>query len=153
MEADSQAEVPDQKSICPDRPRRKMSMSRPSQTESAYVQTIVRSKLSVRSSCVQSQICSDHPRPKAYMSRLSCVLIRTIVRSKSNSCLPKLKFWCVHVHTIVRSCPDFRAFTRLKKNNIHWRSAIPWRWRRQRDFKIWLFSSGRLVDQIEPNLD
>ena len=39
----SQVEVPDGKSICPDRPRRKVPMSRPSQTESAYVQTFVRS--------------------------------------------------------------------------------------------------------------
>ena len=38
----TQVEVPDRKSICPDRPRRKVSMSRPSQTESAYVQTFVR---------------------------------------------------------------------------------------------------------------
>ena len=40
----SQVEVPDRKSICPDPPRRKVSMSRPSQTERAYVQTFVRSK-------------------------------------------------------------------------------------------------------------
>ena len=91
-------------------------MSRPSQTESAYVQTIVRSKLLVRSSCVQSRICPDDPRPKAYMSRLSYVLVQIILRSKLNSCVPTPKFWCVHVQTIVRSCPDFRAFTRLRKN-------------------------------------
>ena len=35
----TQFEVPDGKSICPDRPRRKVLMSRPSQTESAFVQT------------------------------------------------------------------------------------------------------------------
>ena len=35
-------EVPDGKSVCPDRPRWKRSMSRPSQAESAYVQTLVR---------------------------------------------------------------------------------------------------------------
>ena len=55
----SQVEVPDRKSICPDRPRRKVSMSRPSQTESAYVQTFVRSKFFVRSSCVQNSLCPD----------------------------------------------------------------------------------------------
>ena len=39
----AQAEVPDRNQICPDRSRRKVPMSRPSQTQSAYVQTIVRS--------------------------------------------------------------------------------------------------------------
>ena len=91
-------------------------MSRQSQTESGYVQTIVRSKLFVRSSCVRRQICPDHPRPKRYMSRLSCVLFQTIVRSKSNSCVQRQIFsasmsrsLCVHVQTNVRS-PDHRAF-------------------------------------------
>ena len=36
----AQAEVPDPKWICPDRSRRKVPMSRPSQTQSAYVQTV-----------------------------------------------------------------------------------------------------------------
>ena len=87
-------------------------MSRPSQTESGYVQVIVRSKLFVRSSCVRRQICPDNPRPKRYMSRLSCVLVQTIMRSKSNSCVQRQIFSasmsrpsCVHVQTFVRS-PD-----------------------------------------------
>ena len=106
----AQAEVPDPKWICPDRSRRKMPMSRPSQTESGYVQTIVRSKFFVRSSCVRRQICPDHPRPKQYMSRLSCVFFQTIVRSNSNSCVQRQIFSasmsrpsCVHVQTFVRS--------------------------------------------------
>ena len=116
-------------------------MSRPSQTESGYVQTFVRSKFFVRSSCVRRQICPDHPRPKQYMSRLSCVLVQTIVhsffvRSKTNMSRPSQTETvyvqtfvrpcpdhravmsrppCVQIQTIVRSCPDFHAFTRPKK--------------------------------------
>ena len=90
----SQVEVPDGKSICPDRPRRKVPMSRPSQTESAYVQTFVRS-----------------PDLRAFMSRLSCVH-QTFVRSCPDfRAFTRLS--CVHVQTFVRSCPDFRAFDRL----------------------------------------
>ena len=85
----------------PDRPIRKVPMSRPSQTESAYVQTIVRSKLLVPSSCVRSRKCPDHPRPKAYMSRISCVLVQTIVRSK---------FVRSHTKILVHPCPDDHAF-------------------------------------------
>ena len=57
--------VPDWKCLCPDRPRRKVDMSR----------------LFVRSSCVRRQIYPDHPRPKRYMSRPSCVHVQTIVLS------------------------------------------------------------------------
>ena len=123
----TQVEVPDRKSICPDRPRRKVSMSRPSQTESAYVQTFVRSKFFVRSSCVQKSSCPDFRafkiayvqtivRSKLHMSRLSCV---------QNCICPDYRaFKIVYVQTIVRSklhmsrlscvqnciCPDYRAF-------------------------------------------
>ena len=99
--------VPDSKCLCPDRP----------QTESGYVQIFVRSKFFERSSCVRRQICPDHPRPKKYMSRLSCVLVQTIVRSNSNSCVQCQIFCasmsrpsCGHVQTTVRSNPDHRAF-------------------------------------------
>ena len=97
---------PDGKCLCPDRPRLKVPMSRPSQTECGYVQTIVHSKLFVRSSCVRWQICPDHRRPKRYMSRLSCVHVQIIVRSKSNLCVQRQNFSasmsrpsCVHVQT------------------------------------------------------
>ena len=65
-------------------------MSRPSQTESAYVQTFVRS-------------CPDF---RAF-TRLSCVHIQTFVRSPDFRAFNR--FLCVHVQTFVRS-PDFRAF-------------------------------------------
>ena len=113
----SQVEVPDRKSICPDRPRRKVSMSRPSQTESADVQTFVRSKFFVRSSCVQKSSCPDFRAFKV-------AYVQTIVRSKRKFVRSKINNLCVHVQTIVRSkvlmsrlscvqnclCPDFRAF-------------------------------------------
>ena len=113
----SQVEVPDRKSICPDRPRRKVSMSRPSQTESAYVQTFVRSKFFVRSSCVQKSSCPD-------FRAFKIAYVQTFVRSKRKFVRSKFNNLCVHVQTIVRSkglmsrlscvqkclCPDFRAF-------------------------------------------
>ena len=86
-------------------------MSRQVQTESGYVQTFVRSKFFVRSSCVRRQICPDHPRPKQYMSRLSCVLVQTIVRLCPDHPAFKSRPSCVHVQTFVRS-PD------RKKNYI-----------------------------------
>ena len=78
--------------------RPKVDMSRPSQTEIAYVQTVPDGKClcpdrprqkvpKFRLSCVQNFWCVlrafevDNFRPKAYMSRLSCVHIQTIVRS------------------------------------------------------------------------
>ena len=125
----SQVEVPDRKSICPARPRRKVPMSRLSCVQNClypdfrafqgkfvrskidsfcvHVQTIVRSKdLKSRLSCVQNCLCPDF---RAFQGKF--------VRSKIDS-------FCVHVQTIVRSkdlksrlscvqnclCPDFRAF-------------------------------------------
>ena len=77
--------VPDSKCLCPDRPRRKVDMSRLSCVqnfscvlrafEDKYVQTIPD----------RNSICPDF---RAFLSRQSCV----------------------HVQTIVRSCPDHRAF-------------------------------------------
>ena len=122
----SQVEVPDRKSICPDHPRRKVSMSRPSQTESAYVQTIVRSKFFVRSSCVQKSRLSCVPMENscaqkmiicAFMSRISSVqkalcpdflayknaYVQTFVRSKRKFVRSKIDNLCIHVQTIVRS--------------------------------------------------
>ena len=107
----------DPKWICPDRPRRKVPMSRPSQTQSAYVQTVPDGKL----------ICPDYRafktfraffvRSKANMSRPSqteTVYVQTFVRSCPDHRAFQIKivrstpkFYCVHVQTIVRSCPDF----------------------------------------------
>ena len=73
------------------------SMSRPSQTESTYVQTVP------DGSC----LCPDF---RAF-ARLSCVHVQTFVRSPDfHAFMSRLS--CVH-QTFVRSCPDFRAFTRL----------------------------------------
>ena len=75
-----QVKVPDGKSVCPDRPRRKVPMSR----LSCVYQTFVRS-------------CPDFRS----FTRLSCVHVQTFVRSPDYS--------CVHDQTFVRS-PDFLAF-------------------------------------------
>ena len=88
--------MPDRKSICPDRPRKKVSMSRPSQTEGAYVQTFVRSKFFVRSSCVQKFSCRD-------FRAFKIAYVQTFVRSKRKFVRSKIDNLCVHVQTIVRS--------------------------------------------------
>ena len=110
----AQVEVPDGKSICPDRPRRKVPMSRPSQTESAYVQTFVRSPdlraFMSRLSCVHQTFVRSCPDFGAFMSRLSSVH-QTFVRSPDfRAFMSRLS--CVR-QTFVRSCPDFREFTKL----------------------------------------
>ena len=113
----TQVEVPDQKSICPDRTRRKMSMSRPSQTESAFVQTFLRSRFSCFRRAFKNPHVQTFVRSKLPMSRISCVPNR-------NSCATKFDNLCVYVQTIARSkhsistlsfvqnclCSDFRAF-------------------------------------------
>ena len=134
----SQVEVPDRKSICPDRPRRNMSMSRPSQTESAYVQTFVRSKFFVRSSCVQNSLCPDFRAFKILydqtLVRSKLKFVRSFVRSKTpmsrlscvqtclcpDFCAFKILYdqnlvrskWKI-VRSFVRSCPDYRAFKNI----------------------------------------
>ena len=101
----AQVEVPDRKSICPDRPRRKVSISRPSQTESAYVQTFVRSKFFVRSSCVQNSLCPDFRAFKILYDQTlvhsKLKFVRSFVRSKT----PMSRLSCVQTCL----CPDFRA--------------------------------------------
>ena len=85
-----QTEVPDPKWICPDRPRRKVPMSRPSQTQSAYVQTVPDGKW----------ICPDYRAFKIFRA--------FFVRSKTNMSRPS-QTETVYVQTFVRSCPDHRA--------------------------------------------
>ena len=113
-------------------------MSRPSQTESAYVQTVPDGKCLcpdfrafTRPSCVHVQTFVRSPDFRAFMSRLSCVH-QTFVRSCPDfrafmsrfSCVRQTfvrspdfrafmsRLSCVH-QTFVRSCPDFRAFTKI----------------------------------------
>ena len=99
-------------------------MSRPSQTESAYTQTVQDGKC----------LYPDRPRRKVPMSKLSCVH-QTVVRScpdfpalRRNSCIHQIfvrscadfraytrhscvqQTSCLRVQTFVRSCPDFRVF-------------------------------------------
>ena len=111
--------VPDSKCLCPDRPRRKVDMSRLSCVqnfscvlrafEDKYVQTIPD----------RNSICPDFP---AFLSRPSCAptqirafnakfLVRPCPDHRAVMSRPS----CVQIQTIVRLCPDFRAFTRRKK--------------------------------------
>ena len=96
----------DRKSICPDRPSWKVSMSRPSQTEGAYVQTFARSKFFLRSSCVQNSLCPDFRAFKILydqtLMRSKLNFVRSFVRSKT----PMSRLLCVQTCL----CPDFRAF-------------------------------------------
>ena len=87
------------------------SMSRPSQTKSAYVQTVTDGKCQcpgfrsfTRLSYFYVQIFVRSPDFRAFMSRLSCV--------HQTSCV-LVQTLCVH-QTFMRSCPDFRAFIRLR---------------------------------------
>ena len=78
-------------------PRPKVDMSRPSQMEGADVQTLVRSILLVRSSCVQKslwayvQTIHDYPDYPNYSCGQSCL------------CPDYLAFKVAHFQTIVRS--------------------------------------------------
>ena len=72
----TQVEVPEGQSVCPGRPRWKFGMSRPYQTENAYVQIFVRSP---DFSCVQDETLVRSPD-------YSCVHDQTFVRSPDLSC-------------------------------------------------------------------
>ena len=78
--------VPDGKYLCPDRPRRKLPMS--------------------RLSCVHQTFVRSCPDFRAF-TRLSCVHVQTFVHSPDFHAFNQ--FLCVHVQTFV-SLPDFRAF-------------------------------------------
>ena len=120
--------VPDGKYLCPDRPRRKLPMSRLSCVRQTFVrscpdfrafirlwrvhvQTFVRSPdfraFMSRLSCVQSIFVRSCPDFRAF-DRLSCVHVQTSVRSPNFRAFNR--FLCVHVQTFVRSGSDFRAF-------------------------------------------
>ena len=97
------------------RPRQKVPMSRPSQTEVAYDQTFVRSPnfhafMSTLSCLHQTFVRSTHFC--AFMPRRSCVH-QIFVRSCPDFRAFMFRLSCVHVQIFVHSCPDFRAFTRL----------------------------------------
>ena len=96
--------APDGKFLCPDRPERKVPLSRSPQSESANVQTTVRYKTFFAFFVIA---------PRA--SQIKSVYIQIIVRSKSNLYVPTPIFWFFRVQTIVHSCPDFRVFTRPRK--------------------------------------
>ena len=75
MFQEPQVEFPERMSICPDRPRQNMSISRPPQTERTYVQTFVRLKIFLRSSCIRKTRCP-------HFRELKVTYDQTSVRSK-----------------------------------------------------------------------
>ena len=105
--------------------------------KTAYVQTVVRSKLPmIRLSCVQSNICPDYRafkvayvqtivRSKLHMSRLSCVqkcLCPDLLWvPKENLCAAKLII-CAFISRLSyverALCPDFRAFKKAYVQNF-----------------------------------
>ena len=103
--------VPDGKCLCPDRPRRKVPMSRLSCVHQTFVRSCPDLRAFTRLSCVHVQTFVRSPDFRAFMSRLSCVYVQTFVRSPDfRAFMSRLS--CVHVQSFVRST-DFRAFTRL----------------------------------------
>ena len=93
---DTQVEVPDRKSICPDRPRQNISMSRPPKTERTSVRTFVPSKNFYCCSCVQKCLCPD-------FRAFKIIYDQNFVRFKPKFVRSILKNLFVHVQTIVRS--------------------------------------------------
>ena len=87
-------EVPDQKSICTDRPIQSMSLSRPPHTECTYVQTFLSSKICVRSSCVPNTLCPDFRAFKILYDQIS---FRYKPKTRT-----KFEQLSVHAQTIVR---------------------------------------------------
>ena len=102
--------VPDGKCLCPDRPRRKVPMSRLSCVHQTFVRSCPDFRAFTRLLCVHVQTFVRSPDFRAFMSRLSCVHVQIFVRSTDFRAFTRLS--CVH-QTFVRLCPDFRAFTRL----------------------------------------
>ena len=117
---------PRRKQVCPDRPRRKLPMSRPSRTEVAYVQTVPDGKC----------LCPDRPRRKMPMSRpsqMEVACVQTFVRTPDFRAFDRLS----RVRqTFVRSCSDFRAFFDVSRlcnferttppSFVHLRSEYTW---------------------------
>ena len=111
--------VPNGKYLCPDRPRRKVPMS--------------------RLSCVHQTFVRSCPDFRAFI-RFSCVHVQTFVRSSDFR--EFIRFSCVH-QIFVRSCPDFRAFmSRLScVHQIFVRSCPDFR-ERSTDFSAFMSSVG-----------
>ena len=100
-------EVPDRKSICPDRPRRKVPMFRLSRVQNFHC--VLRAL---------SRICPDHPRPKAY-------IVQTFVRSCPDHRALQIKFVRSKTKVLVRPSPDHRAFIRVSRPCNFERTTTP----------------------------
>ena len=123
--------VPDGKCLCPDRPRRKVPMSRLSCVHQTFVRSCPDFRAFTRLSCVHVQTFVRSPDFRAFMSRLSCVHVQIFVRSPDYSCVHDQTFVrspdysCVHVQTFVR----FSLFPdHVNLNARHPRRAFIWVW-------------------------
>ena len=101
--------VPDGKYLCPDRPRRKLPMSRLSCVHQTFVRSCPDFRAFTKLSCVHVQTFVRSPDFRAF-NQFLCVHVQTFVRSPDFRAFNQ--FLCVHVQTFVRS-PDFRAFNQF----------------------------------------
>ena len=147
----TQVEVPDRNSICPDSPRRKMSKSRSSQTESAYYQTVPDAKVPMtRPSQTESAydqtvpdgkcLWSDRPRRKMPKSRSSQTERAYDQTAPDGKCLwsdrPRRKAPMTRPSQTESAydqtvpdrkclCPDYRAFKTFSAFFVHSKSNMP----------------------------
>ena len=75
-----------------------------------------------------------------------------MVRSKLSSYVPTPKFWFFRVQNIVRLCPDFRVFTRSRKQIKYCGAVLFHEDEGGRGFKKLEFFIESFVVQTEPNL-
>ena len=118
--------VPRRKQICPNRPRRKDFMSRPSFVHQTFVHSFPKSRAFDRFLCVHVQTfvrsCQDF---RAFMPRLSCVR-QTFVRFLTFPDYVVLNAWRpvrafifgLDIHASVRPQPGWQAFLRTNKLKI-----------------------------------
>ena len=105
--------MPDRKSICPDRPRRKVPMCRPTQTENVYVQTVPDGNCLCPDYSAFNTFSAFFVRSKSKMARPSqtkSVYVQTSVHSCPDHRALQIKFVRSKTKVLVRPCPDHRAF-------------------------------------------
>ena len=98
------------------------------QTESVYVQTVPDGMCQCPDYRAFKTFSDFFVRSKPNMSRPSQtkrVYVQTFVRSCLDHRELQIKFVRSNTKVLERPCPDFHALTRIRKNYIMWRSAIP----------------------------
>ena len=105
--------MPDRESICPHRPRWKVSTSRPTQTENVYVQTVPDRNCQCQDYRAFNTFSAFFVRSKLNISRPSqtkSVYVQTFVRSCPDHRALQIRFVRSKSKDMVRPCPDHRAF-------------------------------------------